>query len=201
VSISTSPPPVGGGASAITSTPASPSEPCPLCGAPLHVEQDWCLRCGAAARTRLATSPNWRVPLAALAVVITLSLGVLAAALVALAGDGGSSAPPRTVLRTASAPIAPTQPGTVPGASTLGSAAPKATAPRTATSPTRTAAPKSALAISPATVKAALERLRHARNTTTPKLNQPTTKLPKIKLPKLKINVHLPPITLPNSDG
>jgi hypothetical protein len=53
----------------------------------LHGDQEWCIRCGAAARTRLAATPNWRVPIAAGAAVIVLSLGVLAAALVDLAGS------------------------------------------------------------------------------------------------------------------
>jgi predicted nucleic acid-binding Zn ribbon protein len=64
----------------------SPQEVCPLCGAPLKPEQSWCLRCGAAARTRLAAQPNWKALVVALLVVVVLSLGVLAAALVKLAG-------------------------------------------------------------------------------------------------------------------
>jgi hypothetical protein len=51
------------------------------------------MRCGAAARTRLATSPkNWRAPIVALAVVAAIALGVLAAAVVKLAGNSGSTA-------------------------------------------------------------------------------------------------------------
>jgi predicted nucleic acid-binding Zn ribbon protein len=64
----------------------SPHELCPLCGAPLKPEQSWCLRCGAAARTRLAAQPKWKALVVALVVVVVLSLGVLAAALVKLAG-------------------------------------------------------------------------------------------------------------------
>jgi predicted nucleic acid-binding Zn ribbon protein len=59
---------------------------CPLCGTPLQAEQSWCLRCGAAARTRLAAQPKWKALVVALVVVVVLSLGVLAAALVTLAG-------------------------------------------------------------------------------------------------------------------
>jgi predicted amidophosphoribosyltransferase len=59
---------------------------CPLCGAPLKQEQSWCLRCGAAARTRLAAQPKWKALVVALVAVVALSLGVLAAALVTLAG-------------------------------------------------------------------------------------------------------------------
>jgi len=43
-------------------------EACPLCGAPLHPEQAWCLSCGAAARTRLAAAPGWRGPIGAVAI-------------------------------------------------------------------------------------------------------------------------------------
>jgi hypothetical protein len=64
----------------------SPRELCPLCTAPLSPEQSWCLHCGAAARTRLAAQPKWKALVAALALVVVLSLGVLAAALVKLAG-------------------------------------------------------------------------------------------------------------------
>lgn len=63
---------------------------CPLCGGPLHPEQEWCLRCGAAARTRLAAAPNWRGPAIAIALIIAISLGVLAASLIKLAGESGS---------------------------------------------------------------------------------------------------------------
>ena len=45
-----------------TAAPPPADEACPLCGAPLAPEQEWCLRCGAAARTRLAASPAWKTP-------------------------------------------------------------------------------------------------------------------------------------------
>jgi pyruvate/2-oxoglutarate dehydrogenase complex dihydrolipoamide acyltransferase (E2) component len=82
-------------------------EACPLCGAPLHPEQAWCLSCGAAARTRLAASPAWRAPIVALVVVIVLALGVLAGSLVKLAG--GSPAPStQTTTVTVAATTTPT---------------------------------------------------------------------------------------------
>ncbi len=96
---------------------AAPGEACPLCGAPLHPQQEWCLSCGAAARTRLAAAPNWKGPVATLAVVSALSLGVLAAALVKLA-SGSPATASTTVTRTVtSSPAAPTptQSGTAPG--------------------------------------------------------------------------------------
>jgi hypothetical protein len=61
-------------------------ESCPLCGAPLQATQEWCLGCGAAARTRLAATPRWRAPVIGLFLVIVLALGALTAALVSLAG-------------------------------------------------------------------------------------------------------------------
>ncbi|HEX5309593.1 MAG TPA: hypothetical protein VFW38_11000 [Solirubrobacteraceae bacterium] len=74
-------------------TPAPMSEPqaltrelCPLCGGPLQAEQDWCLRCGAAARTRLAAPPKWKLLVFSLVGVMVLALAVLIAALVELAG-------------------------------------------------------------------------------------------------------------------
>jgi uncharacterized paraquat-inducible protein A len=63
-----------------------PLEACPLCGSLLDSEQSWCLRCGAAARTRLAAQPKWKALVVALVAVAVVSLGVLAAALVTLAG-------------------------------------------------------------------------------------------------------------------
>jgi predicted lysophospholipase L1 biosynthesis ABC-type transport system permease subunit len=63
-----------------------PSDPrpttCPRCGAPLHEDQDWCLECGAPARTRLAPTPNWHIPAALLAVVVALAGAALAVAAV-----------------------------------------------------------------------------------------------------------------------
>jgi hypothetical protein len=90
---------------------------CPLCGTPLRPEQDWCLRCGAAARTRLAATPNWKTPIATIAVVAALALGVLAAALVKLAGGSSSSSAPSTTTVTTPAAGAPATPTTtLPGA-------------------------------------------------------------------------------------
>lgn len=72
-------------ASAQGAEPA-PNETCPLCGAALPAEQDWCLHCGAAARTRLAAPPKWRALVATLVAIVAIALAVLAAALVKLAG-------------------------------------------------------------------------------------------------------------------
>lgn len=69
-----------------TQTIPTSVEQCPLCGAALRAEQDWCLSCGAGARTRLAAPPKWKLLVVSLVVVVVLALGVLAAALVKLAG-------------------------------------------------------------------------------------------------------------------
>jgi uncharacterized paraquat-inducible protein A len=79
------PPPLRG--PELSHTPQVPVEGCPLCGAPLGPEQEWCLRCGAAARTRLAATPNWRTPLIALGTVMVLAAAALIVALVSLAGQ------------------------------------------------------------------------------------------------------------------
>jgi hypothetical protein len=104
--------PAGAAGEGSPSPPAqapAPSEACPLCGAPLHAEQEWCLSCGAAARTRLAASPNWRAPLITVVVVAVLSLGVLAGALVKLAGGSGSQTPATTTtVTTAAGALTPT---------------------------------------------------------------------------------------------
>ena len=63
-----------------------PREVCPLCGAPLRRDQDWCLRCGAAARTRLAAPPKWKPLVISLVIITVVALAVLVAALVKLAG-------------------------------------------------------------------------------------------------------------------
>jgi hypothetical protein len=123
-------------------TSAAPSdapiagEACPLCGAPLHPDQEWCLRCGAAARTRLAASPNWKMPIAVVLVLLALSLGVLAAALVKLAGDSGPARPASTTTVTSAAATTPTVATTAPPATSVPSTgAPTATAPPIATTP------------------------------------------------------------------
>lgn len=106
--------------------PGAPGiEVCPLCGGALERRQDWCLRCGAAARTRLAASPNWRAPVIVLALLAALSLAVIAAALVKLAGDSGSGTASSSTRRTpaaATAPPAATAPAGVPAPSAPGAA-------------------------------------------------------------------------------
>jgi hypothetical protein len=76
---------------------------CPRCGANVGPEQDWCLECGAPARTRMAPTPNWRLPIAVVAVVVLLAGVALAFAFTRLTRDDGTVA-------AATAPTAPVQP-------------------------------------------------------------------------------------------
>ncbi len=103
-------------------TPRS-GESCPLCGAPLAVDQDWCLRCGAAARTRVASTPRWQTPLVVLLIVAALCVAVLAGSLVKLArGSGPAPAPITTTITTTGAATGAT--ATTPGAATPGASSP-----------------------------------------------------------------------------
>ena len=92
--------------------PATPAgQACPRCGASLKPEQDWCLECGAAARTRIARTPAWRLPVFAVVFVIALSGAAAAFAFVRLSNTDDDlravqTAPPTTA--PATAPPAPT---------------------------------------------------------------------------------------------
>jgi hypothetical protein len=89
--------------------PAPGSIRCPRCDAPIGPDQDWCLECGAPARTRLARTPNWRLPVAAVALIALIAGIALAGAFVALTNDSpvtagtqpattaGATAPPPSV--------------------------------------------------------------------------------------------------------
>ncbi|HET6507685.1 MAG TPA: hypothetical protein VFG42_12920 [Baekduia sp.] len=63
---------------------------CPRCGSYVAPEQDWCLECGAPARTRLAPTPNWRAPIALVAVVVLLAGVALAFAFSSLTSSDGN---------------------------------------------------------------------------------------------------------------
>jgi hypothetical protein len=100
-----------------TSTPA-PAAPapvaisCPRCGAGVAPEQDWCLECGAPARTRLAPPPPWKLPLALLAIVVLASAIALAVAFASLTRDDGEIRGPATTA--VSDPIAASTPTDAP---------------------------------------------------------------------------------------
>ncbi|HEY1457192.1 MAG TPA: hypothetical protein VGF15_01630 [Solirubrobacteraceae bacterium] len=112
-------------------------EACPLCGTSLAARQDWCLRCGAAARTRLAPPANWRGPLIILAIVMVLSLAVLGAALVKLSGKSKGSTTATTVQGAITTTAPATQATTAPTPTTTTGtfAAPSTITPRSSTSP------------------------------------------------------------------
>ena len=90
---------------------AAPPEPgtiaCPRCGTAVGPEQQWCLHCGAPARTRLVPTPNWRAPLLVLALVAVLAGIALAIAFVELTKDSEPAA-------ATTAQPAPAQPAPAP---------------------------------------------------------------------------------------
>jgi hypothetical protein len=121
--------------------PDRPTIRCPRCSAPIGPEQDWCLECGAPARTRLAPTPNWQLPTVAIGAIVALAGALLAFAFVQLTNDNGTAAvgttpsavvetapstvavPPAAVTATApaattTAPTGPAVPSTVPGQTT-----------------------------------------------------------------------------------
>ncbi|MCU0259143.1 MAG: hypothetical protein MUC84_05010 [Solirubrobacteraceae bacterium] len=120
---------------------------CPRCGEHLAAEQDWCLRCGDPARTVIAPTPRWRRPLAALAALGVVALGVLTAAFIGLSDD--DPPPPKTLTTTTTlapgAAPAPGQKTVVPPTTTTtttttvtGGAPPVTTVPPTTTAPATT---------------------------------------------------------------
>lgn len=122
---------------------------CPRCGAYIAPEQDWCLECGAPARTRLAPTPNWRLPVAVIATVVAAALVALVIAFVALTRDDGTvpaatTTAPLQPTETAPASTVPAPPAattTTPGATTPATTTPVITVPATTTPATTTPAP------------------------------------------------------------
>ena len=109
---------------------------CPRCSSPVGRDQDWCLECGAPARTRLAPTPNWQLPTVAIGAIVVLAGALLAFAFVKLTSDDATApagttpsavvetsppaaaAPPvatATQTVTTTAPAGPAVPSTVPG--------------------------------------------------------------------------------------
>jgi hypothetical protein len=153
-------------------------EACPLCGHPLRAEQEWCLHCGAAARTRLAATPNWRAPIVAIVAVVALSLGVLTAALVDLAG---SSSPTRIevtrIVTTAPAATvpAPATPATTTATTTT---TPAPAAPATAAPGTSTTGPKTTTTTTPSKRTIPPAAVGTSTGSIIPGVTQPGTNLP-----------------------
>jgi hypothetical protein len=124
---------------------------CPLCGAPLDPTQEWCLSCGAAARTRLAAPTNWKAPIVAIAVIATLALGVLAAALVKLSGGSGTTRVLAPVTRTVIVATTPTTPGALPTTTTPTTPTTPGAGLGGTTAPTTTGAPGAPTTLTPGT--------------------------------------------------
>jgi hypothetical protein len=121
--------------------PAPPAEgtiACPRCGAEVGPQQEWCLSCGDAARTRLMPTPNWRLPVLVLGVIAAAAGIALAVAFVEITKDD-APVQPTTATQPAPAPATPpaaTTPApttTTPGATPT---APPATTAPGATTPT-----------------------------------------------------------------
>ncbi|MTD47051.1 hypothetical protein GKE82_22865 [Conexibacter sp. W3-3-2] len=87
---------------------------CPRCAAPVGPEQDWCLNCGAAARTRLAPTPNWRLPIAGLAAVVVVAVLALVVAFAALTDTDDGTVPGVTPTETAASTPPPGAAGGAP---------------------------------------------------------------------------------------
>jgi hypothetical protein len=125
------------------SPPPPPAPPgairCPRCSAEIALDQGWCLECGAPARTRLAPTPNWQLPTAAIGAIVLVAGALLAFAFVKLTGDDEptpsgtapviatqppaapapvQTTPPTTTTRTVTR-TTPTQTTTAPGTTTL----------------------------------------------------------------------------------
>lgn len=131
----------------MSATRPSPTTPgaflCPRCGGALRSDQDWCLECGLAARTRIHPPPGWRLPIAATLLVALLAAAGIAFGLAALFDKRHPAPAAATVTAPAAAtPPAATAPAapipTVPGATTGASTFPGA---GTATTPTTTVTP------------------------------------------------------------
>ena len=104
---------------------------CPRCGAEVRGDQDWCVECGLAARTRMAPIPDWRVPMLVAGAIGLVALVALVIAFVVVTNNNQP-------VTGAPAPAAPTQaPDTAP-AVTPTVAAPAATTPPAATAPAAT---------------------------------------------------------------
>lgn len=124
------------------STPPPPPAPgamrCPRCDATIGPEQDWCLACGAPARTRLAPTPNWRAPVLLVAVVVALSGVALGFAFVALTGEDDEVTPANTVSVVTTTPTGTTNPALPPTTPTTPVPTPP---PAAAATPTTTVPP------------------------------------------------------------
>jgi hypothetical protein len=120
--------------------PAPGTIACPRCAAVIGPDQDWCLACGAPARTRLVPTPNWRAPVAALAVIVLLAGIALAAAFVSLTNDAEPAAPVSSQAPPPSTSTAPAGSQPPPPSTSTAPANSQSTPPSTSTAPATGAA-------------------------------------------------------------
>lgn len=156
--------------------PASGSLRCPRCSATVGPEQDWCLECGAPARTRLAQTPNWQLPTVAIGAIILIAGAMLAFAFVKLSSDGGAPAAtmPAAPVPTAAPPaVAPTAPTPLPAATTPAQTTTTATTP--GQSPLPPAPPATTLTTPPPTTQTSTNPTRPTQTTTAPTGTPPRT--------------------------
>ena len=136
---------------------------CPRCSATLGADQDWCLECGAPARTRLAPTPNWQLPTVAIGAMVLVAGALLAFAFVKLTGDDGTAAgtTPTAVVQTAPPPAV-----VAPPVVTATTTTPLPSA--TTTAPAGPAAPATTVPGQTVTTPPAATTTTPARTTTTP---------------------------------
>lgn len=91
--------------------PAPAPSLCPRCRTPLQPDQDWCLNCGTAARTAIAATPNWKRPIAVLAVVAVMFLAACAWAFVELTNNDDAVKAATQTQQQAPAPTGEPAPG------------------------------------------------------------------------------------------
>ena len=116
---------------------------CPRCSSPVGPEQDWCLECGAPARTRLAPTPNWQLPTVAIGTIIAIAGALLAFAFVKLTNDDDVAAgtTPTAVVPTAPPAVITPPPAVTPTTPTATTTAPAQPAAPSTAVPGQTTAP------------------------------------------------------------
>lgn len=117
--------------SALAHRPATETV-CTHCGARLAADQDWCLECGAAVRTRISAAPDWRVPLAIVGAVVTLAAAALIFMLVSLSNSANRSA----AAAVAAAPATKAPPAAAPAKAQAGATTRSSSTAAATTSPT-----------------------------------------------------------------
>lgn len=117
---------------------------CPRCTSPIGPEQDWCLECGAPARTRLAPTPNWQLPTVAIGAIIAIAGALLAFAFVKLTNDDDIPAgtTPTAVVQTAPPAVITPPPAVTPTTPTASTTAPAQPAAPSTAVPGQTTTPE-----------------------------------------------------------